>query len=78
MKIGDGLAEPKKVRCTGCGMVILLTPNAADPANPSLSFPRKTETGKGMSESQRGMLLLVGVGVLVVVAVAGLWWTFGR
>jgi len=46
MKVGEGFVEPKKVRCSGCGTVILLTPDPDDPSNVAISFPGRAAKGR--------------------------------
>ena len=47
LKVGEMITEARKVRCTGCGLVILVMPDPTDPMGTTTTIPQKTtETGK--------------------------------
>jgi DNA-directed RNA polymerase subunit RPC12/RpoP len=75
MKIGDGITEAKKIRCTGCGTVILLTPDPSSPGDVKVSYPRKTAKPNTMTEKQKQILLWCGLGALGLVLAIGLWYS---
>jgi LSD1 subclass zinc finger protein len=75
MKLGDTITEQKKVRCSGCGTVILVEPHPSNPGEVTTSIPKRREKSKGMSEATRRNLL-IGVAIgLVLIAAIGIWWT---
>jgi len=76
LKIEGGLTEPRKVRCKGCNIVILLTPDEDDPDNVIATVPKKTAKRNEMSEGQRKAILFGVAGVLVVAIIAGLSWSY--
>jgi DNA-directed RNA polymerase subunit RPC12/RpoP len=75
MKVSDGITEQKKIRCTSCGTVILLTPDPSNPGSVTASFPRKTDKPKTMTEKQKQLLLWCVLGSLGIIVAIGLWWT---
>jgi len=80
LKLGEMIAEPKKVRCTGCSIVILVEPDPADPTGLKTSIPaqslnkEKSRSDKQLAR-QRKVLLVLG-GIILVGAVIALWWNF--
>lgn len=74
MKVGEGFTEPKKIRCSGCGTVILLTPEPGNPSNIAVSFPRKKSKRRGLSEGQQRILLYVIFGGFCLFFLYVLWW----
>ena len=75
MKVQDGFIEPKKVRCTGCGIVVMLTPDPDDPEEITVSYPKKTRKRNEMSDAKKRVLLFSILGVLLLSIGGGLWWT---
>jgi DNA-directed RNA polymerase subunit RPC12/RpoP len=77
LKIGEAISEPRKVRCTECGIVILLTPDEDSPTGVVASVPEQPDKtvrkSKAAMARQRNMLL-GGLGVLALLAALGLWW----
>src|SRR5215475_11130925 len=68
MKLGEMIAEEKKVRCSGCGMVIIVTPHPSNPLEVMTSIPKRHEKPKGMSDTQKKKVLvgaLLALGLLV-------------
>jgi DNA-directed RNA polymerase subunit RPC12/RpoP len=75
MKLGDMITEQKKVRCSGCGTVILIEPNPDNPREIITSIPKRRDKPKGMSEAMRRNIL-IGIAVaLILIVVIGVWWT---
>jgi hypothetical protein len=76
MRVGEGFAEPKKVRCSGCGTVILLTPDPANPSDVKISFPKKSDKKNEGSETRKRILLYSAFGAACLFLAFALWWTF--
>jgi len=77
LKIAEMIAEPRKVRCAGCSLVILVSPDEDAPNGLRTSVPEKpSKTGESEEEKTRQRNILIGVivGVLVLLA-AGIWWS---
>ena len=70
------ISEPKKVRCTGCGIVILLTPNEESENGLTASFPEQPAKSNAMPDSRKRIIMGSILGVLAVIVLAGLWWSF--
>ena len=70
------ITEPKKVRCTGCGIVILLTPNEESETGLTASFPEQPVKPNAMSDSRKRIIMASVLGVMAVVLLVGLWWSF--
>lgn len=75
MKIDSRISEEKKVRCTGCRIVILLTPDEDAPDGMLVSIPKKSEKPKGMPESRKRMLLTAALVVMALVVAIGIWYS---
>src|SRR6266516_4201846 len=75
MKIDSRITEERKVRCTGCRIVILLTPDPDEPDGMTVSFPKKSDKRKGMSDSRKRVLLLIALVIMAVIVGVGLWYT---
>jgi hypothetical protein len=75
MKIDSRITEERKVRCTGCRIVILLTPDPEEPDGMRVSIPKKSDKPKGMSESKKRILLSSALVALAIVVAIGLWLT---
>ena len=75
MKIDARIFEEKKVRCTGCRSVILLTPDDNAPDGMIVSIPKKTEKPKEMSAATRGWLLLAALVVIALIVAFGVWFS---
>lgn len=79
LKLGSMISEPKKVRCTGCGIVIVVMPDEDDPNGVIATIPQQSGKDKIRSKEelarQRKILIAVLV-ILALVLAAGLWWTF--
>ncbi len=75
MKLADAITEPKKVRCSGCGLLILLTPDPNDPSHVKASFPKKADRvdEHSMSPAQQKFILLSILGVIVLFFVLVFW-----
>jgi len=70
--------EEKKVRCTGCRIVILLTPDPDEPNGLRVKIPRKSDKPKQMSEGKKRVLLIGLLSVLVIIVLIGLYITFSN
>ena len=75
MKIDSRITEEKKVRCTGCRIVILLTPDDEAPDGMLVSIPKKKDKPKGMSESLKRTLLSVALIVMAIIVAGGIWYS---
>lgn len=78
MKLGTMITEEKKVRCSGCGIVILVTPHPSNPMEVVTSIPKKSERPKGLSDAHKKLLLSVVLLILVSLVAFGIWWTTSR
>jgi hypothetical protein len=78
MKLGEMITEEKKVRCSGCGIVILVNPHPTIPTEVVASIPKKSERPKGMSDSRKKLLLSGALLVLAVLFAFGMWLTMSR
>jgi hypothetical protein len=77
LKLGEMITEKKKVRCTGCGLVLLVSPNPNDPMSVTATIPQKTSQSRrpiSLSRQQLGMLGSVLVAVVALILI--LWWAF--
>lgn len=75
MKLGDAITEQKKVRCSGCGTVILVSPHPTNSAEVVISIPDRSKKPKKMSDSmRRNILIAIAVALLVFMGTA-VWWT---
>jgi hypothetical protein len=75
MKLGDTITEQKKVRCSGCGAVILVEPHPTNPGEVTTSIPKRRDKPKGMSDTMRRNILMAIVAVLILIMAIGIWWT---
>ena len=75
MKIDSRITEEKKVRCTGCRIVILLTPDADEPDGMLVTIPKKSDKPRGMSTALKQGLLLGALAIMAIVVAVGLWYT---
>jgi hypothetical protein len=75
MKIDRRITEEKKVRCTGCRSVILLTPDDESPDGMLVSVPKKTEKPKEMSVATKRWLLMAALGIILLIIAAGIWFS---
>jgi len=73
MKVGEGFTEPKKIRCNGCGTVILLTPDPGNPSNVAISFPRKKDRKSGLTDGQKRVALYTIFGIICLFFLYALW-----
>ena len=78
LKLGEMITEPKKVRCTGCSIVILVEPDPANPMEVIASIPEQNlNKFKSRSEKdlkrRRNILYALGA-VLAVGLIFSLWW----
>jgi hypothetical protein len=80
MKLGEMITEEKKVRCSGCGIVIVVTPHPTNPTEVVTSIPKKREKSKGMTDGQKklalsgallGLALLIGIGIWLTASGGG-------
>lgn len=80
LKIGEMVTEPRKVRCTGCSIVILVEPDPANPSQIKTSIPEQN-LNKSKSRSDKALarqknLLLAAAALVFIGSLGGLWWTF--
>ena len=73
MKISEGLSEQKKIRCSGCGTIIMVTPDPSGPGGVSVSYPRKKDKISGLTETQKRILLYSAFGVVCLFFAYVLW-----
>ena len=75
LKIGDRISEQRKVRCTGCGVVILLTPDEDAPDGMTTSIPQQTPKAKtGAASLGLNNWLILGGAAAALLLVLGLWY----
>ena len=75
MKLGDAITEQKKVRCSGCGTVILVSPHPTNPAEVITSIPNRRARPNTMSDTKRRNILMAIVAGLILIMAIGIWWT---
>ncbi len=79
LKIGEMISESRKVRCTGCGIVIVVSPDEDSPNGVSATIPQQSSKEKSRSRQelapQRNILIGILIAVVLVMGI-GLWWTF--
>jgi hypothetical protein len=75
MKLDSAVSEERKVRCTGCRIVILLTPDPDEPDGMRVSIPKKSDKSKDMPASHKRTLLIVALVIMALVVAVGLWLT---
>src|SRR5213595_1763456 len=73
LKVAAVVTEQRKVRCTGCGMVILLTPDDDSPTGMTISVPEKGgHAGPHQQRLRRHVLIGVLVAILALLGF-GIW-----
>jgi hypothetical protein len=80
LKVPEVVTVERKVRCTSCGVVILLTPDETSPIGMTVTLPDtsgKEKHKKKAEVAQQRRVLWVVLAVLVVLLAGGLWWTLG-
>lgn len=77
MKIAEAVTKPQKVRCSGCGLVILVTPDPKNPSNVLVSVPAQASKSQTKSASQQKILLLSILGALGLFLALAIWYTEG-
>lgn len=78
LKLGEMIAEPRKVRCTGCGIVILVEPDPANPLGVKSSIPERMDKTTKRIRQEQARFRIVLVGGLVVLGIGlaiGIWLT---
>jgi hypothetical protein len=73
MKVGQSFSEPKKIRCSGCRTLILLTPDPTNPSNVAVSFPRTKAKQSGMTETHKRIILYSAFGAMCLFLAYALW-----
>ena len=79
LKLGEMIAEPRKVRCTGCGIVILVEPDPTHSSGIKSSIPEQMDkTTKRIRQEQARlrMILASGLVILGIALAIGIWWSF--
>lgn len=80
LKVPEVVTVERKVRCTSCGVVILLTPDEASPTGMTATLPdtegKKSKHKAKVEAARQRRVLLVVLGVVVVILAGGLLWTF--
>ena len=76
MRVPEGFTEPKKVRCTQCGILMLLTPDPTKTDGVNISIPRKTGRSSDPSAGPSQWLVLGAIAAGIVVLLFVLWWFF--
>jgi hypothetical protein len=69
----------RKVRCTGCGAVILLTPDDDAPDGMTVSIPQQSGKRTNPFESAENryrLMVYSGAAIALLLIVLGLWWYF--
>src|SRR5262245_32661539 len=72
MKLDSAVNEERKVRCTGCRIVILLTPDPDEPDGMRVSIPKKSDKPKGTDSRQRN-LMLGALAIMAIIVAVGLY-----
>jgi DNA-directed RNA polymerase subunit RPC12/RpoP len=78
LKIGEMITEERKVRCTGCGIVIVVSPDPADPMSVVANIPEQPLGNKRKSDKELGQrrnLLLAVLGVVFLLVLIGIIWS---
>ncbi|MSQ95765.1 MAG: hypothetical protein EXR98_14585 [Gemmataceae bacterium] len=78
LKIGEMITEAKKVRCTGCAIVLLVEPDDDNPNGLIATIPRKPNRPKGAGgggKRQQAIFFSIAA-VALLVALFGLWYMF--
>jgi hypothetical protein len=76
MKLGEPITEQKKVRCSGCATVIVLTPDPTNPGDVIVTIPnRAARPPKAMSEAKRRNILMAIVAALIAFMAISVWQT---
>ena len=76
MRLGESITETKKVRCSGCRTVIVLTPNPGNPREPIASYPKRSDKTLATKEGYRRIGLYVIFGALCLFMAWVLYFTF--
>ena len=76
LKVAAVVTEERKVRCTGCGIVIVLTPDDDSPTGMSISVPQKGGKPRLSSRGRRNILIGVLVAILALLGFA-IWYSTG-
>lgn len=70
MKLEEAISDQKKVRCSGCGTVILVSPHPSNPGEVVTSIPNRSKKPKKMSETMYRNIL-VGLAIVLVAFMGG-------
>jgi DNA-directed RNA polymerase subunit RPC12/RpoP len=77
LKIAEMISEQRKVRCTGCGVVILLTPDPDAEDGMTVSIPQQLPKPKQDPGQPVNPWLAAGIiAAALIVIGGGLWWYF--
>jgi hypothetical protein len=78
LKIGEMITEAKKVRCTGCAIVLLVEPDDDNPNGLIVTIPRKPSRPKGAAGGgmRQQAILFTAAAVALLVILFGLWYMF--
>lgn len=77
LKLSEAVNIERKVRCTGCGVVIMLTPDADSPTGMHAAVAeKKSKKGSGGSAGWRGQVPVMwgAAGLAVVILGFAIWW----
>jgi hypothetical protein len=76
MKLGAPITEQKKVRCSGCGIVIVIDPHPTNPNEVITTIPKMRDKRKGMTDAQKKAILTAVLAVLALGVGTALYFTF--
>ncbi len=75
LKIGEAISESKKVRCTGCGIVLLVSPDENNPEIVSATIPKKPSRREEVARSgARQQAVLFGGAAVVLLTLVFVFW----
>lgn len=79
LKLASMIDEARKVRCTGCGIVIVVAPDEDSENGISATIPQQSAKDKERAkwETARQKKILIGILIaLGIILIAGLWYAF--
>lgn len=77
LKIPEMINESKKVRCTGCGIVLIVEPDPDNDDGVIATVAKRTPKPKQGAGASNQMLLFAGAALVLLLLMFGLWWFYG-